>query len=365
MPADVGIVGGGPAGLLSAVVLSKLGYDVEVYEEHENIGKPRHCTGLISDTSVNMLKNLCNEVSRSWIVRSFKEYIIRDTKRTSTIYLRFAERVFITDREIFEQDLRDIALSKGARISLRSHVDVVRKDGCINILNELRHYRLIVLAEGSVRYHSLMLGLCSKRNNLKGIQAITRPLDFKVDIPVIYVGKDLSKDFFGWAVPYRDRELIIGYADRKVSLEGLKHLIKILIRDSGGTAVTIKKFFGGLIPADKPCKPVTGKVIGLGDSISSVKPISGGGVYPILAEAIALRRSLESELKADHFADQVAPILARIKRQHTLKVIIKKLGGYEGILKLLNKVGLKYIELSNYDLLKPNVLHSLANLLKH
>src|SRR2546422_298463 len=45
---DVIIVGAGPAGLYTALLLLKEGSDVVVLEEHEDVGVPTHCTGLVS-----------------------------------------------------------------------------------------------------------------------------------------------------------------------------------------------------------------------------------------------------------------------------------------------------------------------------
>ena len=44
---DVAVVGAGPAGLLSARILASLGHDVVVLEEHDTVGVPVHCTGLL------------------------------------------------------------------------------------------------------------------------------------------------------------------------------------------------------------------------------------------------------------------------------------------------------------------------------
>jgi flavin-dependent dehydrogenase len=45
---DVAVVGGGPCGSFAALTAAKLGANVTVFEEHEEIGVPSHCAGHFS-----------------------------------------------------------------------------------------------------------------------------------------------------------------------------------------------------------------------------------------------------------------------------------------------------------------------------
>ena len=46
---DVAIVGGGPGGLSAARRLAADGWSVTVFEEHDRVGAPVHCTGVLAE----------------------------------------------------------------------------------------------------------------------------------------------------------------------------------------------------------------------------------------------------------------------------------------------------------------------------
>src|SRR3989441_6477320 len=53
---DVVVVGAGPAGLYTALRTAEEGLDVVVLEEHQEIGVPTHCTGIVSAETNRLYK---------------------------------------------------------------------------------------------------------------------------------------------------------------------------------------------------------------------------------------------------------------------------------------------------------------------
>ncbi|MBW3013904.1 NAD(P)-binding protein, partial [Candidatus Woesearchaeota archaeon] len=62
----VAIIGGGPVGCHTGKLLAKAGFDVHIFEEHKEIGKPVQCTGIISKNLKQIIpvdKFLINKVT--------------------------------------------------------------------------------------------------------------------------------------------------------------------------------------------------------------------------------------------------------------------------------------------------------------
>ena len=52
---DVAIVGGGPGGMAAARSLAAAGWAVTVFEEHQQVGLPVHCTGVLAEDVIAQL----------------------------------------------------------------------------------------------------------------------------------------------------------------------------------------------------------------------------------------------------------------------------------------------------------------------
>ena len=55
MSHDAIVVGAGPAGLIAAHRIASNGYSVLTLEEHEKVGEPDHCAGLLSSSGLRRL----------------------------------------------------------------------------------------------------------------------------------------------------------------------------------------------------------------------------------------------------------------------------------------------------------------------
>ncbi len=345
----IGVVGGGPSGLLAAKVIGDAGYSVELFEENERVGVPRHCTGIISETVLSGLRSILDSSIRSVVMQSFREYRVRGPYG-SEIYLELPGRVYVTDRVRMEEIMFESAVSAGVEPHLGIRVRDVRENGFLGLKGGGNLYYRVVLAEGALMRHSLSLGLCRKARRLIGIQGIVNVKEVPETV-VIYALPEVSKDFFGWIVPYGEGKVIAGFADSVATRAKLDLLLKFFRKDYGIDSVEVKSLFGGMIPSSGMCDLVKGAIAGIGDSVGSVKPLTGGGLYPILKEVEALRNSVNEGFNLSKYSALTNKLKLILRKQLLLKELLRKLGGYGGIIRALNSLGVDEVRLKEYDLL--------------
>ncbi|MCD6278805.1 MAG: NAD(P)/FAD-dependent oxidoreductase [Desulfurococcales archaeon] len=360
--ASISIVGGGVAGLLVARELAKHGYNVELFEEHRAFGVPRHCTGLVSEFTFRALGRPACE-SR---VMRFNSYIIASCDLSRDIELLFNEHVYLLDRVRLEKLISIEAQCSGATLRLGTYVRNVMSSGKVEVLGGgKKKYDYVVLAEGAIRKFARDLGLCPRKlSSLKGFQAIAVIKKAKLDRPLIIACNSVCRDFFAWVVPYgNEGNYIVGVASAQDIYLSFTKLLK-LISKHYGSEVVIVKHFGGLMPVSKPCALARGNVVGVGDSISLVKPVSGGGIYSIVLEVEALVKAFKGDfIDKGRYYGELSKLRKLITFQRVFKKLLTYFGGYEGVINVLLSLGIRKIVVGDYDSLELNLAETVRHLI--
>jgi geranylgeranyl reductase family protein len=306
---DVVVVGGGPAGLIAARELATAGFDVRVLEEHDIIGAPVHCTGVLGLDAFDELN-----LSRRAIVGSADA--ARFVAPNGGVVDIGVERVraAIVDRAIFDRDLAASAVAAGATIRTGARVvGIAREQQSVTITTADASgvtdtvARAAVLACGaSYRFNrALGLGVPSVLVHSAQLEVAFPPID-RVQV---HFGRKIAPGGFAWVVPF-ERE---GTTFARVGL--------LCDRDAGARFQVFAESIRAAHrlpdpwPAPRlralPLGPVertwTERILAVGDAAGLVKPTTGGGIYyglltghlaaGVLAEALSEDRLGARRLK--------------------------------------------------------------------
>ena len=333
----ISIIGAGPVGSYLAYLLSKDGQEVNVYEEHSEIGRPVHCTGIVSSKF-------------SKIINPDKDFVI-NTISKARIYspnndfleLALGEN-YILDRARLDQKLALGAEKTGAEFHI-SHKFVEYKNGRIVLKNKekIKKQRtdILVGADGPMSPVAKSSGLFTNRSFFVGIQArATLKNDNAVEFYLIPRG-------FGWVVPESRERVRIGIVSEANHNEYFMEFLKRKLGDNYSTQVI--EYQGGLIPIHDPnIRASKDNIFLVGDAATMVKATTGGGIVQGLLGAEALADSIQTK------RDYEVLWREKIGRELRLALMMRKImdsfseKDFNLLIRLMNKEGIKD-KLANYD----------------
>ncbi len=266
MDCDVVISGCGPVGGFCAKVLAEKGFKVIVFEEHSEVGLPKHCSGLIHPriediTEMSFEDALENEIRGAHIAFEGEEISMHAESCKS----------LVLDRSIVDKIIAEAAEGSGAQIKKGERTkSFERKDDGI-VVNGVK-CRILIGADGIRSRVAAFSRLKEKQEIVRGVQCDARYKAREKENVEVYLGRDVAPGFFAWVIPIAEERCRIGLGVNEGSASA--YLKKLLERLGAEPYET----FGGGIPIGLIRKSYADRVMLVGDAAMQVKPISGGGV---------------------------------------------------------------------------------------
>ena len=288
---DAVVVGGGPAGTITAGLLAK-DHDIVVIEEHPSSGVPMQCAGLITQDTAGMLgvtPEILNRISGADVVFPGGGRFEVRSKGTMAVLI---------DRTDLDRKLAERAADTGAEIryNVRYASHRISEDGVYvsTDLGDLRS-RLIIGADGHSSKVAMSLGNNMPREYVYGIEADVKHRPEHDDVMTLRLGSEFAPGFFSWEIPFGDMMRVgtcISAGTAGTPNDHLKKLLKASGTDPGDTASK----YAGKIPIGGRPRSFGDRTLLIGDAAGQIKPISGGGLYPICRAAPVLERAVRESL---------------------------------------------------------------------
>jgi digeranylgeranylglycerophospholipid reductase len=295
---DFLVVGGGPSGLSFASAVSKRA-KVVVLEEHDIIGQPVQCTGLVTPRVVDLAgarETVLNRMRGGYF--HFPGDQVAEVRGKGT-------KAMVVDRAAFDQACAERATDLGAEIVLGERfVDAQRSGNIIVHCSGPKGAcdyatKLIIGADGYKSNVAKMAGLKGPRDYVRGVQIDIRHQEEDQEMLDVYLGKKVAPGFFAWKIPCGEMTRI-GLCISRSQDTPLNYLTPLLqklgLKDKERIRVT-----SGMIPIGPPPRTYAERVLIIGDAAGQAKPLSGGGLYTgMVAAKCAADTALEC-LEEDDF----------------------------------------------------------------
>jgi flavin-dependent dehydrogenase len=290
---DICIIGGGIAGNYLASELQKRRIHCIVVEEHQKLGEPFQCAGIISQKLLKLVtfppEIILNRVHSAEI----------GAPNMKKIEMAGHEHPIVIDRVAFDAYFGQLAQQAGVPYYLGERYEThwALKNG-LTLIQTDRHIiraKLIVGADGP-------LSKVAARGGIKVDTIPATQVRAKYDYPSEKTAMFFNprwRELFGYIVPEGSNGICrIGLATREKPHIAIKQFLKNLrVEDRH-----IVDRQGGLIPYGFPRRIAFQNSVLLGDSACMVKATTGGGIVMLITAAKQLIKAIELALQANDFS---------------------------------------------------------------
>jgi len=279
----ISVIGAGPAGSYFAYLAAKKGHEVSVYEEHNKIGQPIQCSGVVTPEIEKYIplpkKIIINRINR----------VIFHSPDGNSFETKIPED-YVFDRRLLDQHIASLAKKAGAKYFLNKRfVDYSRisKDKLrLKFENGSVDSEIIVGADGPFSRVAKSAGLFENRKFITGTQARAYANIQDKNAVEIFLGYGE----FGWLIPESNDTARIGVVSVGNNFKDFESLMK---------RCNAKRicFQSGMIPLYNPnIKTYSDNVYLIGDSATMVKAATHGSILYSMIAGNCLSKAIDENL---------------------------------------------------------------------
>ncbi len=274
LPFDVVVVGGGPAGAVTARTAAERGARVLLLERRTRIVEPSACGGLVSLRTLAVLG-----ASERSITRRVCRAALHAPGGATLALHATSDRAIVLDRSILELELLERARESGVEVRLGAEA-IAWADGAIRFLTpsgeDAAQCSVLVGADGPESRVAAWAGL---RHSAPCLRAAQAEIDVSPDVDVVgvYVGRQVAPGFFAWSIPAQPGRLRVGVAAPAPG--DPVPLLDRLLATRFPEAPVAARIAAPIPLPDVEAGIVRGEILLVGDAAGHVKPLSGGGLY--------------------------------------------------------------------------------------
>jgi geranylgeranyl reductase family protein len=276
---DAIVIGAGPAGLQAARQLATRQFRVAVLEEHQVVGDPVHCTGVLAREAFDEFnlstESILNELTTARFISPSGQDIVYRTRVVEAV---------VVDRARFDRRLADEAVRVGAELvrGARVHKVTSAADGvAVHVGNQPPlHARTCVLACGGRYALHRQLGLGVPSLLLHTAQR-ELPASTPGDVEV-HFGSEVAPQGFAWVVPvWRDGQSFarIGVMSEADAPRYFRRMVDRIAPRWGVDVPRAEPPRLKILPLSRISRTYGDRFIAVGDAAGLVKPTTGGGIY--------------------------------------------------------------------------------------
>ncbi|MFH0803213.1 MAG: NAD(P)/FAD-dependent oxidoreductase [bacterium] len=307
---DIVVVGAGPIGSFLAGEAAQEGLKVALIEEHPEVGKPAHCTGIVGE---NVMRNF--DFPDDCMIKSIDNFTVF-CPDGRTLPFPGHLKIHIVDRVKLDKAYSSRAVYAGARLYLGTQVQSASQDGKKVVLAAEKGSKKIniegkicVMATGAMSNLPFESGIGRPPHIYKSAQMEAEVQG--LEGAEIYTGEKIAPGSFAYAVSVSRDTAKIGLIVKRGGRAFLENLCQSdFLRGRILKVLNTPKY--RRIPMGAPKNTVAGRILALGDAACQLKTTSGGGIYYGLLCARILINVLKECRKARDFD------LVRLKRYDTL-----------------------------------------------